>query len=433
MMKYIQIRNAGNIEQQALMLLGASTKRHDDSKIGFFGSGVKYTVAYLLRHDLDFKVFSGTEEIKFSTKEVNLRDQQFHQVLVNGTETSITTSWGENWDRWQIFREVVTNAFDENNFDISLTDTINPVEGLTSFYLNYEDFKQYYDNLDQYFNEELLKETRSSIISKGSASKMKVFKKGIRIIEEESELVSLFDYHLIDADLNEERIASEWEIRYHVSRLLMRCDDKEIIKVLYSALQNNENHLFEVKEVLSNPSTYTSLSEKWLEVINESEVKVIPEGSAEFIEQQKGEGFLDSNKVKSVPAAFINKAKESFGDNYKGSFDQEEGVREDYVVLSQSGNLQGNALQRNLKELESYGIHFRCDVELARFKDPYKDTLIDNDTLYVNVDRTRNTEELVQALVEGYVAHEYSVMPSNSKAEKAYKEVLASILVHRLL
>ena len=50
-MKYLIITNKGEIEPQALHLVGASTKRGDSSKIGQFGSGNKYALAYLLRNE----------------------------------------------------------------------------------------------------------------------------------------------------------------------------------------------------------------------------------------------------------------------------------------------------------------------------------------------------------------------------------------------
>ena len=56
---FIKIQNEGEIEKRAFQLIGASTKRDDESKIGFFGSGNKYAIALLLRKNIFFKVYSG--------------------------------------------------------------------------------------------------------------------------------------------------------------------------------------------------------------------------------------------------------------------------------------------------------------------------------------------------------------------------------------
>jgi len=56
MKKYILIQNDGEIETNSFELIGASTKRDDKTKIGFFGSGLKYSIAYMMRKGIEFKI-----------------------------------------------------------------------------------------------------------------------------------------------------------------------------------------------------------------------------------------------------------------------------------------------------------------------------------------------------------------------------------------
>ena len=51
-MKIIKITSKGEIDERAFSLLGASSKRDDNTKIGMFGSGLKYSLAYLLRKEI---------------------------------------------------------------------------------------------------------------------------------------------------------------------------------------------------------------------------------------------------------------------------------------------------------------------------------------------------------------------------------------------
>ena len=97
----------------AILLIGASTKRGDDTKIGFFGSGLKYSMATLLRNGIPFKMFSGTKEIKITTKKVKLREQEFRQIVINGKPTSMTLEMGIDWQPWFAVREILCNAIDE--------------------------------------------------------------------------------------------------------------------------------------------------------------------------------------------------------------------------------------------------------------------------------------------------------------------------------
>jgi hypothetical protein len=428
---YIRIRNSGEIAPEALTLLGASTKREDDDKIGFFGSGIKYTVAYLLRENLFFKVYSGRNEIKFEIKEVTLGDHTFDQVIINGQETSITTAWGENWKRWQIFREIVANAVDEVNFDIDLVDEINPIDALTTFYLKYEDFCKYYDDFDSYFRPELINNKNSEILMKEEASEMAVFKKGVRILEEDSKFESLFDYHIYNADLNEERIASTFELRWHISALLTRCTDREVIEKLYQAVQDQRDDLFEINEVIPNLPDHLRMSKTWLEVLNDSDFKVVSKGSEEFFKEEKGEHFLERNNIKAVPATLIDRAKDSFGEEFKAGFSAKDEIQEDYIVLSMDGNVPANNLEFLIKKLNDFGIHFNAEVKLARFKKEGVISKYDNDILYVDVEEINKGEETaLRALLQGYIQSEYKAKTSNTDAEKAYLSVLCSLIYY---
>ena len=83
-MKYILIENEGEIEINSFELIGASTKREDDTKIGFFGSGLKYSIAYMMRKNISFRVFSGRTELIFTTIPETLKDQSFAKRCIGG-------------------------------------------------------------------------------------------------------------------------------------------------------------------------------------------------------------------------------------------------------------------------------------------------------------------------------------------------------------
>ena len=82
-MHYLKISNKGLLDVEALTLLGASSKRGDNTKIGMFGSGNKFSLAYLLRNNYELRIFSGLEEIKLTTIEKTFRDKKFNIILVN--------------------------------------------------------------------------------------------------------------------------------------------------------------------------------------------------------------------------------------------------------------------------------------------------------------------------------------------------------------
>lgn len=429
--KYLLIQNTGEVEVEGFKLLGASTKRCDASKIGFFGSGIKYTVSYLLRNDMFFTVYSGRSEVKFETKEVTLRGQSFEKVLVNGEETSITTSWGENWNKWQIFREIVSNSLDEETYSLELVDEINPVAGLTNFYVDYEDFKEYYDNLDRYFNFDFLKSTKEAVIPKPKISPLNVFKRGVTVLPDSDDpIMSLFDYHLPDIDLNEERVASIWDIRYDVTQVLLRLKNSEQVDLLYSNLIRKDQNIFEVQEVFSNLGDYHRLSNTWLDVLNASDAKVLPAGNESFIEEERGKEYIEEQEIKFIPDTFNKVVKRSFGDKFTGTFDSKE-VTASYIVMEKTGTHE-ELLYASLESLNSKGISIQFnDIEVVLFKDPKIRSYSEDGKIYLS--SSCFEKELVSAtlpvLLEGYIKSRYKVQDKTREMQEACLEVLTGLIL----
>ena len=136
--KWLLIENKGEIDPNALVLMGGSTKRDSETSIGFFGSGNKYSIALLLKAGIEFKIFSGENEILITTEDVNFRDKNFKKILINGKETSLTTDMGPQWDIWMAVREFVSNAIDETDYNIvSSTEHLSAVAGSTRIYIEH--------------------------------------------------------------------------------------------------------------------------------------------------------------------------------------------------------------------------------------------------------------------------------------------------------
>ncbi len=73
-MKHLIISNKGLLDITLLKLMGASTKTEDTSKIGQFGTGLKYAISYLLRTGNNFKFFIGEKEVIFTLKPIIIKD-----------------------------------------------------------------------------------------------------------------------------------------------------------------------------------------------------------------------------------------------------------------------------------------------------------------------------------------------------------------------
>lgn len=231
MEKNIFVINKGTIEHDAFHLLGATSKREDDTKIGYFGSGLKYAIAWMLRNSISFKVFSNAKEVKFDVKETEFRGKKIGVITVDGKKTSLTTDLGPDWTGWFALREIICNALDEEGGTYGFTSTaMQPAKDMTFFLIDWNDeFSDFVKNETKYFSfkrNDILCEV--PMLGKiyptfGAGEGLVVYRKGIQCYD--SDQKCLFNYDFDDIEINESRvIKNTWQLRYDAFRLLNSAD-----------------------------------------------------------------------------------------------------------------------------------------------------------------------------------------------------------------
>ena len=316
MKKYILIQNDGEIETNSFELIGASTKRNDSTKIGFFGSGLKYSIAFMMRHKIDFKIYSGLNEVEFSVTPEKLKEQSFDRICINGKPTSYTTTMGPTWEfQWYVLREIYCNAVDEGSCQmIKSTEIVEPSLGKTRIYIELTgDLQKVINDWDAYFSDERepLFTTPSSVYtshldSKVSSQSIKVFsktngvlfRKGIKVYEDDK---MQYDYDCEHVQINEDRSAKYGaSLSYGiVSMMAMLVNEKWAISILrdsdcseYSALRTTSN--------------YSSVSERWVE-LSEQYLLVVKERSGKYA-QKISESEKETLLIPEGFAASLKKA-----------------------------------------------------------------------------------------------------------------------------
>ncbi len=108
----IVFKNEGILDINSIITFGVSVKEKE-SAIGFFGTGLKYAIAVLLRNGCNISIKSGKEVYNFGTEELIVRGKSFPVITMNGDQLSFTTEYGKTWELWQAARELYSNCLDE--------------------------------------------------------------------------------------------------------------------------------------------------------------------------------------------------------------------------------------------------------------------------------------------------------------------------------
>lgn len=259
-MKYLKIQNKGLLDIRLFSLMGGTTKDNDSAKIGQWGSGLKYAICFLLRNNIDFKIFICNKEVKIRTQVETIRNEQFEIVYVDEEKTSLTTKMGGNaWNEWTCIREIYSNALDEGEAKIEIWDydftkpygnlpkedfeKYSVSENTTNFLIELTPkFLEIYNNWSNYFLENkipMYENDKFKLYPNGK--NLKLYKQGVLIGEKD--IPSLFLYDFKDAEINELR-EYKGHFESDLARILYSIDDVPTIQYI---IKNITDDIYEGK------------------------------------------------------------------------------------------------------------------------------------------------------------------------------------------
>lgn len=269
-MKYLKIQNDGLLDIRLVALMGGTTKSNDKYKIGQFGTGLKYTLAFLYRNNLDFKIFVGEEEVQVHLEKEEIRGEVFEIICINGNRTSITTKMGEDWQAWMIIRELWCNALDEGGALKDVTDNATGEPGKTVFYIQMDrQIQDVFKNWSKYFihDQEVIWRNETYALYP-AGNHLTLYKQGVMIYEDTA-VKSLFSYDVANADINELR-----EFRGSVSSAIFMAIREANEKVAEYFLENISEEHFEGSDM--DYEWFYSWGNAWKNVIGSGKL-IYPE------------------------------------------------------------------------------------------------------------------------------------------------------------
>ncbi|MDX9698603.1 MAG: hypothetical protein RBT55_03435 [Rhodocyclaceae bacterium] len=241
-MSFVIFRNKGVIDPRSITTFGVSSKENPGA-IGFFGTGLKYAIAILLREGCDITIYAGTRQLDFGVKRDKVRVDEFNVVTMNKRRLGFTTEVGKTWEVWQAFRELYCNCVDERGEVFEANEVPEPKDGETLVAVRGEKFLDVWaSRSDIILSSEPIERNEAVHIHPGPSQF--VFYRGVRAYRLDNP--SQFTYNIQrKVDLTEDRtIKYSWDISACARRGLCESTNEQLVKKSVTAPKGNfENNL----------------------------------------------------------------------------------------------------------------------------------------------------------------------------------------------
>lgn len=235
--------NPGEIDIRGALIAGLSDKAtvRADS-IGKFGTGLKYAISCILRWGGAITIWSGTTPHQFTTDTIDFRGAEHALVLHNGQPTGFTTHYGHQWEPWQVFRELLSNALDEGG-EVWLGDEkLNPpTAGQTVILVRCDNLRAAYDGRDAIIlPRQLLWDSASKTCQIKDNPSPSLFYKNVRVHDRKCVLTWNF---LDRLELTEDRtLKDSWAAQSKAGLAIQACTNETLIFKCLSAPQATFEH-----------------------------------------------------------------------------------------------------------------------------------------------------------------------------------------------
>ena len=233
--KMILLKNDGLIEIKLITTMGTNVK-NNDSPIGFFGTGLKFAIATLLRNDIKFYLYIGKNCYEFDTEKETIRGKEFQFCYMTGPmdriELGFTTELGKNWEVWQAYRELYSNCIDEGGTVHHDKQSVKPEEDKTIFVIE-SDIDTGKCFLGDEGDKKLL--FKNDLVEIYQGENDFIYYRGIRVKDLAKK--SQYTYNLLQqVHLTEDRmIAYDWQIDEIITDAIASMDKNDIQKTVIAS------------------------------------------------------------------------------------------------------------------------------------------------------------------------------------------------------
>lgn len=234
----IVFQNSGEIDVRSISSFGVSVKE-SSSPIGFFGTGLKYAIAVLLRTGHKVTIFSGLSQIRLGVQSAEVRGQEFSFVTMQvddapAVELGFTTELGKCWELWMAYRELACNCKDEGGDGSYEFGAPSPESGTTKIIIEGDAFASVFGRRHEYILEDSPSFVVGNIEVRNRAGR-DYYYRGVRVMDLNAH--SIYTYNdTCKLDLTEDRtVKNQWEPRYRIATAIMRSDNQAFLRTVLTA------------------------------------------------------------------------------------------------------------------------------------------------------------------------------------------------------
>lgn len=244
---YVVFETPGLLDTRSLTLMGVSAKPNSDTPIGYFGTGLKLSVATLVRMGAELSIYIGSEKWTVVQKTADFRGTEITQLqLLNLTRKSLwggaprvdlpfSITYGRNWEPWMVFRELESNTRDENGITYSGPTDPGPLAAFdaTRIVVRHPDFEKAFQERDTIFLPGHI--ATGSGIQVVAGSSKHLYRRGVRAYDTVKPCLQTYNF-LDDLTLTEDRtIKHEGVARLMLGRFVQRSHDESMIERVLTA------------------------------------------------------------------------------------------------------------------------------------------------------------------------------------------------------
>lgn len=406
--------------------MGDSSKRGDEKTIGAFDSGLKYSIALLLRHNVGIRILVAADPILHETYEEPVvemyefdtfieecpntdKKKELIKVLCSTTplggapinphdmrepsqgeqwevKTGFAKALGYNWELFMALRELWSNMLDEGGCVNENTYDETDVEG-TIITLEFEATNPFYEiwqNRHLYINEKpfLYKLSNRVEVLENKEGYLRIYKQNI-LVHEDRDMPSRYAWNIHFGELDERRLLRNVSsVENSIAEAICYTTNEDFLREIVTA-----DFQVKEKEFLSNSYTYASVSDKANDIATEvySEHGVVK--SYDWVITKirgRKDCKINGKTLKTVEDSLWNYSKTVTIETVPCPVYEEVEIVDDQVVSSSS------VLQQEIDKI----YNFKVDVEVKTAKlkgnkvvaDKYDNCLIIDDAFDVATD-----------------------------------------------